>query len=68
MGVLLINTANSKELKLVRELLDRMKIKNMEISRDDNEDFLFGEMIKKEKTGELVTRNTIMKKLKAKWL
>jgi hypothetical protein len=66
MGVLLINTANSKELKLVRELLDRMKIKNMEISRDDNEDFLFGEIIKKEKTGELVTRNTIMKKLKAK--
>lgn len=66
MGSLLIKTSNSSELKLIRELLDKMKIKNVEISTEEKEDYLFGQMMTKDKTKKMVYRETIVRKLKAK--
>lgn len=66
MGAILIKTKDVKELNFIREILKRTRIKNKELNEEDYEDFLLGLMMTTEKTGKKVSRETIMKKLRAK--
>lgn len=55
---------DSKSLKLIMEIAKRMGSQVSKLDNDQLEDFTFGEMLKESKTGELVSRETIMQKLK----
>lgn len=63
MGAILIKTKDASELKFIKEMLKRSRIRNKELSDDDFEDIVLGEIIKKERTGKTVSKSTIIKKL-----
>lgn len=62
MGAIVIKN-DSKSLKLISELAKRLGSKVAKIDDAQLEDFTFGEMMKEAKTGELVSRESIMQKL-----
>jgi hypothetical protein len=62
MGAIVIKS-DSKNLRLISELAKRLGSKVAKISEEQLEDFTFGEMMKEAKTGEKVSRETIMEKL-----
>lgn len=64
MGAILIKSKDNSELKFVKELLRRLRIKNKELSDDDFENVLFGEIMRDRRTGKSVSKATITKKLK----
>lgn len=63
MGAIVIKS-DSKSLKLIMEIAKRMGSQVAMLDDDQLEDFTFGEMLKEAKTGKLVSRETIMQKLK----
>ena len=66
MGAILIQTKDASELKFIKEILRRTKIKNKELNKEDYEDLLLGVAMITEKTGEKVSKETIMDKLSKK--
>lgn len=66
MATILVQPKNESELKFLLDIFKRTNIKNKKISTDTKEDFLLGELMKNEKTGKNVSRNTILKKLESK--
>ena len=66
MDTLIINTKDSANAKLILELVKRIGEKGKILSQIQQEDILMGNIMMEEKTGKTVSRNTIMKKLKAK--
>lgn len=66
MDTLIINTKDSANAKLILELVKRIGEKGKILSQTQQEDVLMGNIMMEEKTGKTVSRNTIMKKLKAK--
>ena len=62
MGAIVIKS-DSKSLKLVMEIAKRLGGEVTKLDNDQLEDFTFGEMLKKSKTGKTVARETIMQKL-----
>jgi hypothetical protein len=64
MAVTVIQT-DSKTNKLIVEFAKKMGLNTKSFSDEDYEDFLFGKILKSEKTGKSVSRETIMKKLKS---
>jgi len=62
MGAIVIKN-DSKSLKLITELAKRLGSKVAKLDDEQFEDFTFGEMMKEAKTGELVSRETILQKL-----
>ncbi len=63
MGAILIETKDASELKFIKEILKRTKIKNKELNKEDYEDLLLGVTMITEKTGKKVSKETILKKL-----
>lgn len=63
MGAILIKTKDESEFKFIKEMLKRSRIRNKELSDDDFEDIILGEIMKKERTGKTVSKSTITKKL-----
>lgn len=63
MGAIVIKS-DSKSLKLITELAKRLGSKVSKLNDEQLEDFTFGEMMKEAKTGETVSRETVMNKLK----
>lgn len=64
MDTLIINTKNAGNAKLLLELVKKLGEKGKILSKQEQEDFLLGNIIKAEKTGKTVSRDAIMKKLK----
>ena len=62
MGAIVIKN-DSKSLKLISELAKRLGSKVANLNDEQFEDFTFGEMMKEAKTGDLVSRESIMQKL-----
>lgn len=62
MGAIVIKN-DSKSLKLIAELAKRLGSKVANLDDEQFEDFTFGEMMKEAKTGDLVSRESIMQKL-----
>ncbi len=66
MAALIIETSNTKSLKLISELAKQLGSSVKSISMDDMEDMLFGEMIDKAKTGKYISKAALLEKLAGK--
>jgi hypothetical protein len=64
MSSLIISPRNSKELQFVRDLLDKMKIRNKLLTVEEKEDLGLSVLMSKVDRNKKADRNTIMKKLK----
>jgi hypothetical protein len=62
MGAIVIKN-DSKNLKLIAELATRLGSKVAKMDDEQLEDFTFGKMLKEAKTGETVSRESVMQKL-----
>lgn len=63
MDVLLIEPKDKGNLKLLLELAKKLGNKVVTLDQEQAEDLALLSLMKKEKTGKTVSRNTIMKKL-----
>ena len=66
MDTLIINTKDSANAKLILQLVKKMGEKGKILNQSQQEEVLLGNIMMEEKTGKKVSRNAIMKKLKAK--
>lgn len=66
MAALIIESTNSKNLKLIAELAKQLGIKVKSVSLEDKEDYIFGEMIQKAKTGVLISKDDLFNTLQNK--
>jgi hypothetical protein len=64
MSSIIVSPKNDKEFHFIRELLEKMKIRNKLLSVAEKEDFGMSVLMKKADRNKKVTRDTIMKKLK----
>ena len=66
METFVLQTNDKKESRLLTELLHKMNIKVMKLSQEEQEDFVFGKLIKDSvKQGE--AKASSIKKIIAKW-
>ena len=65
MEVLLIEPKDKSNLKLLVELAKKLGSKVATLDQEQAEDMALLSLMKKEKTGKTVSRDTIMKKLKS---
>ena len=65
MGAIVIQSQSKENLKLLKELASKLGENAISIDAEQLEDIAFGMLMKKEKTGKTVSRETIMKKLRA---
>ena len=64
MSSLIISTKNAKELQFVRDLLDKLNIRNKILSQEEKEDLGMSALMNKADRSKKVSRDAIMKKLK----
>ncbi len=64
----IIIKADKKSNKILAELAKKLGGNVIDINAEQYEDFILGTMMDAAKTGKTVSRETIFKKLKAKWL
>jgi hypothetical protein len=64
MSSLIISTKNAKELQFVRDLLDKLNIRNKLLSVEEKEDLGMSALMSKADRSKKVSRDAIMKKLK----
>ena len=65
MGAIIIK-ADNKSNKILSDLARKLGGNVFNLSEDQYEDLLLGQLMDSHKTGELVSRESILKKLKAK--
>jgi hypothetical protein len=65
MSTIIVKLDQSNQL-LVTELIKKLGGNYMKVSDSAFEDFLLSEMMDREKTGKVVSRSTILKKLRSK--
>lgn len=63
MGLLIIQADDKSNVELLLALAKKLGNKVLLLSKEEEEDFAFGQLIKKTKTGEFVSRDDIMQKL-----
>lgn len=63
MAAVVIQSKSEKNLKILKELADKLGASFTNIDADQLEDLVLGTLMNKEKTGKEVSRETIMKKL-----
>lgn len=64
MDSILITPRDTKELRLLQEMLGKMKIHTTRVSQEEKEDLGLSHLMKGVDRTKKVSRNTIMKKLK----
>lgn len=65
MGAIVINSENNKHLKLLTALAEELGETVNKLTSSQTEDLQLGMLMKKEKTGKTVSRETIFKHLDA---
>lgn len=55
--------SNTKNKKLIRDFALKHGAQIFDLDADETEDFLFGKMIQKEETNELISRDKVMELL-----
>ncbi|MDZ4747617.1 MAG: hypothetical protein SH808_03970 [Saprospiraceae bacterium] len=65
MGAIVIK-ADSRSSKILKELAEQLGASVTNIKEEQYEDILLGEIINEEKTGKLVSREVVFKKLHSK--
>ncbi len=63
MATIVIDTKTNKNTEFILEFIKKIGEKGKVLTRIEREDFLFGQIIQKERTGRKVSRDTIMKNL-----
>jgi len=63
MRTVILNADSQSDLNLLLQFAKRLGIKAKVLSKEEMEDHIFGQMMDEEKTGEIVSRDEIMKKL-----
>ncbi len=66
METIIINTKNSGNAKLILELVKKIGETGRVLTKSEQEDFLLGELMLEEKTGEKVSKSSILKTLQQK--
>jgi hypothetical protein len=66
METILINAKNSSNAKFILELAKKLGEEGKILSTEQQEDYFFGALMIKEKTGVKVSRNEILEKLNKK--
>lgn len=65
MAAIVIESTDKASLKLLSEMAKKLGGQVTSLDKDQTEDLLLGLLMKKEKTGKNVDRETVMKKLRA---
>lgn len=65
MDALLIEPSDLKSFKLISEMAKQLGSRVKSISIEDKEDLVLGEMMKGAKTGEYVSKEDLLKKLRS---
>ena len=65
MSAIIIKT-DRKSTKLIASLAKQLGANVLDVKEQQYEDFLLGAIMDKDKTGKIVSRDTVMKKLKRK--
>lgn len=63
MAAILIKSDSEENLKLLKAIAERLGEKATKLNEEDLEDFAFGLMMKKARTGKTVSKEAVMKKL-----
>ncbi len=66
METIIINTKNSESSKIILDLVKKIGEKGRVLTKAEQEDFLFGELMLDERTGKKASKATIMKTLQQK--
>ena len=66
METLIINTKKEGNAKFILELIQKIGETGRLLTKTEQEDFLLGELMLKEKTGKKVSKATILKTLRQK--
>jgi hypothetical protein len=66
METLVLQTRNKKESKLIKELLSKMNISVTRLSKDEQEDFVFGNLIK-QAVAKGEAKSSSIEKIISKW-
>ena len=64
METVIINTKDSKTAKFILELAKKIGENGKILSSSEQEDFFLGSIMNSEKTGEIITREAVFKKLR----
>lgn len=65
MEALLIEPSDPKSFKLISEMAKQLGSRVKAISIEEKEDLVFGQMMTEAKTGEYVSKETLLKKLRS---
>ncbi len=63
MSAIVIKSDSPSNIKILKELAEKLGSSVASINEEQAEDLLFGKLMESEKTGTLVDRDTIFKKL-----
>ncbi len=63
MAALVVETKDKSELKLVMDVLRKMRVRSRLLSESDKEDFALGYLVEQADRSKKVSRERIMKKL-----
>ncbi len=63
MATIVIDTKTDKNTKFILEFIKRIGVKGKVLTKTEKEDFLLGQIMKIQKTGKKVSRDTIIKNL-----
>ena len=66
METIIIKTKNSGNAKLILEMVKKIGESGRVLTKSEQEDFLLGELMLEEKTGEKVSKSSILKTLQQK--
>ena len=66
METIVINTKNSGTAKLILDLVEKMGESGRILTKTEQEDYLLGELMLKERTGKKVSKAAILKTLQQK--
>ncbi|MCX6154477.1 MAG: hypothetical protein NT007_09975 [Candidatus Kapabacteria bacterium] len=58
---ILVSPKNKKEFQLITDLFSKMNIKTKVLSLEEQEDLIFGEMMKEADRSQKVSRDSVMK-------
>lgn len=65
METILIQAANSEELKLVEEFLKKNKLKSRVLTEDDKEDIVLGKMMEETDYSDTIPTDIFLKQLRS---
>jgi len=67
METIVVQPSNDEELKLLKEFLQKSRIKNRVLNEEDKEDLVLGLMMQETDYSDIIDTNEFIKQLQGKW-